>query len=101
MNFEEENFMILGVLLTMKGLHRPLHDQFIYSNDWDAMSDAQTEKALRDGKIRLPSRTEFKNMTKEEAQKWSIIIKPIIDDLQKKILLTLKQIPKSFLLVSR
>jgi hypothetical protein len=93
--------MILSVLVTMRGLHRPLHDKFIYSSDWDKMSAKQTEMALENGKIRLPSRSEFKNMSKEEARKWSAIIRPILDDLQKKILMTFRQIPKSFLLVFR
>ena len=49
----EKHHLVFSVFLTMRELHRPIHDSFIFARDWLHMSDEAKEKAKKQGKIRL------------------------------------------------
>jgi hypothetical protein len=85
----------------MRGLHRPLHDKFIFAKDWALMSEKERTKATNDGKYRLPSTKEMRTMTKEQWKEWKIKFKPIIEELHNNALNVFRNFPKSLLLVCR
>jgi len=37
----------------MRGIHRPIHQNFIFAKDWVTMSDSEKEKASKEGKFKL------------------------------------------------
>jgi hypothetical protein len=85
----------------MRPLHRPLDDRFVFAEDWDKLSDEQKIEYEARGKLRLPSRTEYKNFKKEDYEKWKPIMKPFFDDLKIKMGQMFRDIPTSLLLVCR
>ena len=93
--------MVFAAFLSMRPLHRPIHDKFIFNTDWLKMSEKEREKAIQEGKFRLPSTKEFKNMSKEELNEWRIKFKPYIEEIKDSILKVFHQFPKGLILVCR
>ena len=93
--------MVLGAFLTMRPLHRPVHVKFIFSKDWDKMSEEEQKKAINEGKIRLPSQGEFRKMKKDEITEWSKTMKPYIEEIKDSFISLLRKLPHGLLLVCR
>lgn len=85
----------------MRPLHRPIHDKFIFNSDWIKMTQKEKDNAIQEGKFRLPSTKEFKNMSKEEIKEWRVKFKPFIDELKDDITKVFQQFPRGLLLVFR
>jgi hypothetical protein len=85
----------------MRSVHRPIHEDFIFSSDWARMTDEQREKATKEGKFPLPSPREFKSMKKEELIEWKTKFKPYFEELKQNVLDVFKSYPKCLLFVSR
>lgn len=93
--------MIFSAFLSMRPLHRPIHDKFIFNSDWIKMTEKEKEDAIQQGKFRLPSTKEFKKMSKEEIKEWRVKFKPYIDELKDDITKVFQQFPRGLLLVFR
>lgn len=97
----EKDYMLLGTLLTMKPLHRPVHDMFIFDKTWQKMSAAEREKANAEGKIRIPSRAEVKKLTPAEWSELRAKFRPYVDEIRTNIVKTLKSLPRTLILALR
>jgi len=101
LNVDDEHHLVFAVLLTMREIHRPIHPAFIYAKDWILMSDEEKSTATREGKIRLPTKNEFRSMKKEDYKEWRAQVQPFIEEIHDSFLHVFKNFPKSLLLVSR
>jgi hypothetical protein len=94
--------MTFAAFLTMRALHRPIHNKFIFSDKWDTMSEKEKEEALKDGKIKIPRKPEeFKTMKGKEIEELRRKVRPIFEEIKNSFLSLLKEMPKSLLLVTR
>lgn len=93
--------MLLATLLTMRPLHRPVHDMFIFDKTWQKMSAAEREKAREEGKIRIPSGDEVKKLTPAEWAELRAKFRPYIEEIRNNIVKTLKSMPRTLILVLR
>ena len=95
------NHLILAGFLTMRELHKPVHPRFIFNRDWVMMSKQEREKAIAEGKVRIPSNNEFRKMKPNEFKEWKASVQPILDELHDGVLSVFNSFPKSLLLVCR
>lgn len=93
--------MLLATLLTMKPLHRPVHDMFIFDKTWKKMSAVEKEKAIEEGKIRIPTREEWKKLTPNEWAEMRAKFQPYMEEIRENIVKTLKLLPRNLILVLR
>lgn len=94
--------MTFAAFLMMRPLHRPIHDKFIFSDKWDAMSKSELEEAIKAGKIRVPKNPEeFKKMKNSDLQELRKQVRPIFEEIRESFTSILKQMPKSLLLICR
>ena len=93
--------MLLATLLTMKPLHKPVRDVFIFDSTWRKMSIEEREKAIAEGKIRIPSREEFRNLKAADLNEMRAKVRPIFEEIRENIVLTLKALPRTLILIFR
>lgn len=93
--------MLLATLLTMKPLHKPVRDVFIFNSTWQKMSIEEREKAIAEGKIRIPSREEFRNFKAADLNEMRAKVRPIFEEIRENIVLTLKALPRTLILIFR
>ena len=85
----------------MRELHKPVHPKFIFAKDWLLMSQAEKEKATLEGKVKIPSTSEFRKMKSNEFKEWKASVQPILDEIHDSVLDVFNSFPKSLLLVCR
>lgn len=88
-------------MLTMKSLHRPVHEKLIFSSDWAKMSESEQKKALSEGKLRLPSPRELRNLNSKQIAEIREQFKPMIDEIKDGVPKVLKSFPKGLLFITR
>ena len=95
------NHLIFAGFLTMRQLHIPVHPKFIFARDWLLMSAGEKEKAIKEGKINLPSPHEFQKMKSHEFKEWKEKVQPYLDEIHESVIKVFKNFPKSLMLVCR
>lgn len=93
--------MLLATLVSMKPLHRPVHDVFIFNSTWKKMSREEREKATAEGKIRIPTRDEIKCLKPAEIEELRAKVRPYLEEIRENMLKTLKALPRTLILVFR
>jgi hypothetical protein len=85
----------------MRSLHTPVHPKLIFAKDWILMSDVEKEKAEKEGKVRLPTMHEFRQMKPNEFQEWKAQVQPYLDEIHDSVLKLFQKFPKSLMLICR
>ena len=85
----------------MRELHKPVHPKLIFAKDWSLLSDDEKEKATKEGKIKIPSPSEFRKMKSSEFKEWKAQAQPILDEIHDGVFEVFNSFPKSLLLVCR
>ncbi|CAF4415383.1 unnamed protein product, partial [Rotaria sp. Silwood2] len=98
---QEKDYLTFATVLSMRPIHRPIHDLAILPEIWDRMSPDEQIAARAQGKIRLPSEKEFLNMSPQQKMAIRKDFIVIFNDIQDSVLRTLHDMPRPLLMILR
>ncbi|CAF3465003.1 unnamed protein product [Rotaria sp. Silwood1] len=98
---QEKDYLTFATVLSMRPIHRPIHDLAILPEVWDRMSPDEQIEAHTQGKIRLPSEKEFLNMSPHQKMAIRKDFTAIFNDIQDSIVRTLHDMPRPLLMILR
>jgi len=98
---QEKDFLTFALMLSMRPIHRPIHDMAVLPEVWDKMTPEEQELARVQGKLRAPSEKEFLTMSPEEKLAIRRNFSKIFNDIQDSVLRTLYDMPRSLLMIFR
>ncbi|CAF1292494.1 unnamed protein product [Rotaria sp. Silwood1] len=96
---QEKDYLTFATVLSMRPIHRPIHDLAILPEVWDRMSPDEQIEAHTQGKIRLPSEKEFLNMSPHQKMAIRKDFTAIFNDIQDSIVRTLHDMPRPLLMI--
>ncbi|CAF3442623.1 unnamed protein product [Rotaria socialis] len=96
---QAKDYLTFAAVLSMRPIHRPIHDMAISPGVWDRMSPDEQRAARAQGKVRFPSEKEFLNMNSQQKMAIRKDFATIFSDIEDSILRTLYDMPRSLLMI--
>ncbi|CAF0809195.1 unnamed protein product [Adineta ricciae] len=98
---QDKDYLTFATVLSMRPIHRPIHDLAILPEVWDKMSADEQKTAREQGKIRLPTEREFLTLSAQQKMAIRKDFSVIFNDIQDSVLRTLQDMPRSLLMILR
>ncbi|CAF1922683.1 unnamed protein product [Rotaria magnacalcarata] len=98
---QAKDYLTFAAVLSMRPIHRPIHDMAILPDIWDRMSPDEQRAARAQGKMRLPSEKELLAMNPQQKLTIRKDFAAIFNDIEDSILRTLYDMPRPLLMILR
>ncbi|UJR36819.1 hypothetical protein I4U23_029533 [Adineta vaga] len=98
---KDKDYLTFATVLSMRPIHRPIHDLAILPEIWDQMSSDDQKAAHEQGKIRLPTEREFLNLSPQQKMAIRKDFSVIFNDIQDSVLRILYNMPRPLLMILR
>ncbi|CAF3588152.1 unnamed protein product [Adineta steineri] len=96
---QAKDYLTFATVLSMRPIHRPIHDLAILPEEWDRMSPDEQKDAREQGKIRLPTERELFALSPQQKMAIRRDFSVIFNDIQDSVLRTIYDMPRPLLMI--